>query len=184
MLMKKKQRREGGEIPSSSLADVAFLLLIFFLVTTTINIDTGIGLVLPPPPDPGQQPPPIKDKNLLKILVNSQGMVLIEDKPSAVNQVKQKVMDFVDNHGKDPNLSDSPEKAIVSIKTDRKTPYETYIDMLDEVKGAYRELRDKASMARFGKKYGQLEDNSDQQQEIKDMYPQKISIAEPDEGAN
>ena len=42
-----KRRFKGGEIPTSSMADIAFLLLIFFLVTTTIDIDKGLGLVLP-----------------------------------------------------------------------------------------------------------------------------------------
>jgi len=45
-MLKKKKRREA-EVPTSSLADMAFLLLIFFLVTTTIDVDKGIGLVLP-----------------------------------------------------------------------------------------------------------------------------------------
>lgn len=183
MFKDQKSRRsdEGGEIDSSALADIAFLLLIFFLVATTIDIDTGIGLVLPPPPDPEQKPPPIKDRNLLKILVNSQGMVLIEEEPSAISEVKQQVMEFVNNKGQDPELSDSPQKAIVSIKTDRQTPYNVYINMLDEVKGAYRELRDRASMAEFGKQYGAL--NEAQKKKIQEMYPQKISIAEPDQGS-
>ena len=45
--MKKKRRFKGGEIPTSSMADIAFLLLIFFLVTTTIDTDKGLGIVLP-----------------------------------------------------------------------------------------------------------------------------------------
>ncbi len=181
MFKDQKTRRsdEGGEIDSSALADIAFLLLIFFLVATTIDIDTGIGLVLPPPPDPEQKPPPIKDRNLLKILVNSQGMVLIEEEPSAISEVKQKVMEFVNNKGRDPELSDSPQKAIVSIKADRQTTYKVYVNMLDEVKGAYRELRDRAAMAEFGNNYGALE--GEEQEKIQEMYPQKISIAEPDQ---
>ena len=43
-----KKRIKAGEIPSGSMADIAFLLLIFFLVTTTIDMDKGLGLVLPP----------------------------------------------------------------------------------------------------------------------------------------
>ena len=39
--MAKKRRFKGGEIPTSSMADIAFLLLIFFLVTTTIDTDKG-----------------------------------------------------------------------------------------------------------------------------------------------
>ena len=55
MLAKKKQRREA-EIPTSSMADIAFLLLIFFLVTTTIDVDTGIGMTLPPELDEEIEP--------------------------------------------------------------------------------------------------------------------------------
>ncbi|TNE68412.1 biopolymer transporter ExbD [bacterium] len=179
MLLKKKER-EAAEIPSSSLADIAFLLLIFFLVTTTIDVDTGIGLVLPPPPDPTVPPPPIKEKNMLKLLVNSQGLILVNEKPAALAEVKELVIGFIDNKGTDPTLSDSPDKAIISLKTDKQTPYRIYIDVLDEVKGAYADLRDKASMARFGVKFDKLGEGP--QKEVKEMYPQKISEAEPDKG--
>lgn len=181
MLMKKKQREEA-EIPASSLADIAFLLLIFFLVTTTIDVDTGIGLVLPPPPDPNEIPPPIRERNLLKVLVNAQGMILINEKPAAISEVRQLVMDFVDNNGVDPNLSVSPETAIVSLKTDKQTPYSVYIDMLDEVKGAYAELRNNAALSDYGRPFENLSEEG--QDTIKDKYPQKISEAEPDAGAN
>lgn len=181
MLLNKK-RRDDAEIPSSSLADIAFLLLIFFLLVTTIDVDTGIGLVLPPAPEENQEPPPIKERNLLKILVNAQGMVLLDEETTALPEVKPKVKEFITNNGQDPGLSDSPDKAIVSIKTDRKTPYRVYINMLDEVMGAYREIRDQASQERFGVSYGQLEDESPEQKQIQDLFPKKISIAEPDEG--
>ncbi len=178
----KKTRREDPEIGGAGMADIAFLLLIFFLLVTTIDIDTGIGLQLPPAPEEEQEPPPIKERNLLNILVNAQGMVLMDDEPTDISQVKQNVKDFVTNNGEDPNLSESPDKAIVSIKTARQTPYRTYINMLDEVMGAYAELRNQAAQAQFGQNYSQLEEDSEQQQTVKDMYPKKISIAEPDEG--
>ena len=43
--MKKKRRFKRGEIPTASMADIAFLLLIFFLVTTTIDMDKGLGII-------------------------------------------------------------------------------------------------------------------------------------------
>ena len=180
-MLNKKRGRESAEIDGSSLADIAFLLLIFFLVVTTIDVDTGIGLVLPPIPD-DIEPPPVRERNLMNILVNAQGMVLINEQPAAVASVRERVKDFIDNNGADPNLSESPNDAIVSIKTDRRTPYNVYIDMLDEVMGAYAELRHAASMDRFGVPYSSLEDNSVEQEEIQELYPKKISIAEPDEG--
>ena len=69
-LLKKKERSEA-EIPTASMADIAFLLLIFFLVTTTIDVDTGIGMVLPPKLEDDVEPPPVKERNMLKILVEA-----------------------------------------------------------------------------------------------------------------
>lgn len=178
-MLLKKRKREDADINGSSMADIAFLLLIFFLVTTTINVDTGIGMVLPPPLDPEQKPPPIKERNLMNILVNSSGMVLMDEEPASINEVKPKLIEFIKNPTNDPNLSESPQIAIVSLKTERETPYRIYIDMLDEVMGAYRELRNEASRANYGVPYGSLKDQSPQQQNIKDIYPKKISIAEP-----
>jgi biopolymer transport protein ExbD len=180
-MLNKKRNRESGEIDGSSLADIAFLLLIFFLVVTTIDVDTGIGLVLPPIPD-DTEPPPVRERNLLNILVNAQGMVLMDDEPTSINAVRERIKAFVDNNGVDPELSESPDDAIVSIKTDRRTPYNIYIDMLDEVMAAYDELRNQASMDRFGVPFSSLERQGVEREEIVDMYPKKISIAEPDEG--
>jgi biopolymer transport protein ExbD len=175
-----KRERNNAEIPGSSLADIAFLLLIFFLLVTHINVDTGIGLVLPPKPKPNQQPPKIKDRNIMDILVNANGQVLINDQETPISQVEQKVKNFINNKGQDPNLSDSPQKAVVSIKTSRKTTYSVYISMIDKVVGAYQELRNAASEAQFGKKYKNLEDDSPAQNKIKKMYPKQISIAKPE----
>tara|TARA_R100001143_G_C3361275_1_gene136325 strand:+ start:39826 stop:40371 length:546 start_codon:yes stop_codon:yes gene_type:complete len=181
-MLNKKRGRESADIDGSSLADIAFLLLIFFLVVTTIDVDTGIGLVLPPIPDDTTPPPPVRERNLMNILVNAQGMVLINEQPAAVASVRDLVKEFVDNNGADPDLSESPNDAIVSIKTDRRTPYNVYIDMLDEVMGAYAELRHQASMDRFGVPYSSFEQGDERRAEIQEMYPKKISIAEPDEG--
>ncbi len=180
MLLKKRQK-DDVEIEGSSMADIAFLLLIFFLVVTTIDVDTGIGLVLPPIPD-DVEPPPVLERNMMRILVNAQGMVLMDDDPTSIAEVRQRIMDFVANPGNDPNLAETPDDAIVSIKTDRQTPYNVYIDMLDEVMGAYNELRNQASQERFGVPYTALEEDSPQQEQIRELYPKRISIAEPDEG--
>ena len=45
--MIRNRRFKGGEIPTGSMADIAFLLLGFFLVTTTIDTDNGLCIVLP-----------------------------------------------------------------------------------------------------------------------------------------
>lgn len=174
----KKRKREEAEINGSSMADIAFLLLIFFLVTTTINVDTGIGLVLPPPLE-DEEPPPIRERNLMNILVNAEGRILMDEEPYQISEVKGRLIEFIQNPNNDPDLAETPDLAIVSIKTQRETPYRIYVNMLDEVMGAYKELRDEASRANYGVPYGALDEDSPQQVQIKDMFPKKISIAEP-----
>lgn len=178
MALLNKKKREGAEINSASMADIAFLLLIFFLVTTTINVDTGIGLVLPPPLDKDATPPPVRKRNMMHILVNAQGLVLMNEEPTPVAEVKDKIKEFIKNPDEDENLSESPQKAIVSIKTVRETPYRIYIDMLDEVMGAYAELRNEVALNNYGRSFKTL--SKEQRDVVSEIYPKKISIAEPD----
>lgn len=185
-LLKKKKSREGGEIPTASMADIAFLLLIFFLVTTTINVDTGIGMTLPPKLEEDQEPPPVRERNMLKILVNAQGQVLIEERPAAVPMVRDEVKKHVLNNGQDPDYAESIDKAVVSLKTDRQTPYDTYINVLDEIWMAYFEMWDAEARAMGYPSYDAykryIDENNIDVNEIREKIKAQISIAEPDAG--
>ena len=118
--MIKKRQKEDVEIPSSSLADIAFLLLVFFLVCTTIDVDKGLKLVLPPT-DVEQQE--INRKNITNILINDAGQVLLDNEMVQVRDVERQKM------AENPLL-------IISLKTTRGTKYEVYIDVLDQLKRA------------------------------------------------
>lgn len=194
LLDKRREDREEASIPTAGMADIAFLLLIFFLVTTTINVDTGIGMTLPPKLEPDQEPPPVKERNLMNVLVNAQGDVLIEDEEATISQIRERVKRHVTNFGEDPELSETPDDAVISIKTDAQTPYDTYINVLDEVWMAYREIWD--SIARSGQtpsgeqvldrtysSYEEYRSTLDPQEDdnvIRDAFGANISIAEPD----
>ncbi len=175
----KKRERKTPEIPSASMADIAFLLLIFFMVTTTINVDTGIGLVLPPPVDPGATPPPIKKRNILNMLVNASGQVLINDEESSISQIRELTKKHITNNGVDPKFSEIPDKALVSVKVDKGTTYDIYIKVFDEINLAYYDLRSGLARQRFGQIYEKL--NDIEKREIDDVYKKKISFAEPEE---
>ena len=121
--MAKKRRFKGGEIPTSSMADIAFLLLIFFLVTTTIDTDKGLGIVLPPPGDIEIE---IRKENILNCLINSQGKVLLGEEPISVAQIHRVV-------GQKLRKND---KLIISVKTHPKTAYNDYVRVIDQLKMA------------------------------------------------
>lgn len=169
----------------SSMADIAFLLLIFFLVTTTIDVDTGIGMTLPPKLEENQEPPPVRERNMLKILVNAQGQVLLEDKPSAINMIRDEVKKHILNMGADPNYAESPDKAVVSLKTDRQTPYDSYVQVLDEIWMAYFELWDNEARQLGFANYEAYRNSLAEEEEnvIREKIKAQISIAEPDQGA-
>ena len=119
--MIRNRRFKGGEIPTGSMADIAFLLLVFFLVTTTIDTDKGLGIVLPPAGDVEIE---IQKKNILNCLINSQGKVLIDEERSDVEQINRIVK---------KRLSQNP-LLIVSVKAHPKTAYSDYVRVIDQLK--------------------------------------------------
>lgn len=171
-------RRGLPEINAGSMADIAFLLLIFFLVTTTMDQDTGINRKLPPMPDSEQETPPeINAKNIYVVLINSNNQLLVEGEMMQISDLKAGAKQFINNNGMDPRSSDNPEKAIISLQNDRGTEYKTYIRVQNELAAAYTELRNDASLSKFGERYADLDKTK--QKEIRKLYPQKISEAEP-----
>jgi len=82
-----KKRIRAGEIPTASMADIAFLLLIFFLVTTTIDMDKGLGLVLPPKGEEKEIP----KRNISNILINARGDILLDKEPIQIRDIRQVV---------------------------------------------------------------------------------------------
>ena len=174
-----RSNRKLQEINAGSMADIAFLLLIFFLVTTTMDVDTGIARKLPPMPEDKQieDDSQIHARNIYVVLVNSNNQLLVEGVPVDISQLKDGAKDFIDNNGLNPELSDNPEKAIISLQNDRGTSYKTYIQVQNELTAAYNELRNTAALSEFGSRYYDLPKSH--QRTIRKKYPQKISEAEP-----
>ena len=200
-------RREVGEINAGSMADIAFLLLIFFLVTTTMDVDSGIARKLPEKTDQ-QSDVIVKEKNVLDIVVNRNNQLLIENELVKVTDVKRLAMKFIDNGGglgtpiddkpgepcdycggdKDPNSSDHPTKAVISLQSDRGTKYGMYVSIQNEIEAAYNQLRNDLSLRKYGRSYDALlQDYNDNPTEslkvkidnLKDKYPQIITEPEP-----
>lgn len=122
MVIKKRREKAEIEIPSASLPDIVFQLLIFFLVTTTIDVDKGLDLVLPPIGENIE----ISQKNITNLLINDAGQILIDEEIIPVEEV--------DNIIRDKLLEN--DKLIVSVKTARKTKYDIYVKVIDQLKRA------------------------------------------------
>ena len=184
MFNKGKKPRKETEVDASSMADIAFLLLIFFLVTTTIVNEKGVNFILPKKKEAEVEVKPQKERNVFKVLVNSNDKLLVNDTPMDVIELREEAIDFLSNNGKNPDLSESPSKAIISYKTDRGTSYKTYLLVLDELKGAYHDLRAE-ELNISTKEYLYLDKAKKEDEKLlktaKDAYPMQLSEAEPTE---
>ncbi|MDC6350217.1 biopolymer transporter ExbD [Zeaxanthinibacter sp. PT1] len=200
------RRGAPPEVNAGSMADIAFLLLIFFLVTTTIETDSGLDRMLPPiePPDENVV---IKQKNIFTVNINKNGQLLVEEELTDLRNLREKAMAFLDNGGapsgspeycsyckgkRNPDSSDNPTKAIISLKNDRETKYATYITVQNELVGAYNELRNREAQRLFGRDFTDMEaeylnpetpeevreELKDKVQRVQDLFPQKLSEAE------
>lgn len=198
-------RRSAPEVNAGSMADIAFLLLIFFLVTTTIETDSGISRKLPPIQDEEVDPPIIKEKNIFKVIVDSNNDLLVEDELMELSELQDATIKFLDNGGGvgpeacnycqgagDPASSDNPKKATIIMVNNRQTDYGAYIAVTNEILAAYNTLRNRAAQRLYGKSFDQMErefkdptfsGNKEQLKErietIRDMWPQKLSEADP-----
>jgi rRNA maturation endonuclease Nob1 len=94
-----------------------------------------------------------------------------------IEELKANTKVFILNPQQLPNMSESPTKALISIKNDRGTKYQTYLEVYNELKAAYNELWEEAAMSMFGKNLEEC--TSVQQKEIRDAIPLVISEAEP-----
>lgn len=124
-------------------------------------------------PAPTAPPAPVDEGDLMQILMNRQGMLLMNEEPAELNDVRRNIKDFV------MKSASTPSRAVVAIKTVQDTPYEQYIELLDEVRAAYSDLRNEAAQAQFGTTFSKLEENSSERKMINEMYPEKISIRPP-----
>jgi len=129
-------------------------------------------------------------RNLVVVLINSSNQILFNGEPTDIKQLKDKVKEFIDNPYNDANKPEKVEedvpffgkvmtakKHVISLQNDRGTEYQAYISVQNELAKAYNELRDDISRKKFGKLFADLDE--DQQKAVQQIYPQKISEAEP-----
>lgn len=119
MLLNKRSNREQ-EIPTGSMADIAFLLLVFFLVTTTINTDKGIELALPRWGDELN----VSKRNIFNIFINPGGEVMLGDELTQIPLIRQNIEKRLEEN----------DKLIISVKTALDTEYDVFIQVLDQLK--------------------------------------------------
>ena len=184
MRFARKRRRVPG-INTASIADISFTLLILFLVVTSMDDDNGMSRMLPPLANE-QKPASVTQRNVLRIVVSPSNVITINDDSLTIADVRNRVVEFVDNPYDDPNLPEKvqrdiyplgkcmvTENHVVQIEADRNSDYNTYFSIQHEIVAAYAQLRDSLALQRFQKHYAQC--SEEQRMAIRKYYPQKVS---------
>jgi len=183
--------KKTPEINGSSMADISFIALIFFLMVTTMDKEEGLSRRLPPLPSEDQKVEDQKGnrRNIIQVKINASDRLFAGNQAMDVSQLKDKIKEFLTNPQNDPNLPELEmkeiaglgtvpvSKGVISLQNDRGTTYSKYIAVQNELIKAVNELRDEFSMRTFGKKYANLDE--DTQELVRQAVPQNISEAEP-----
>jgi biopolymer transport protein ExbD len=181
-------KRTVQEVNAGSMADIAFLLLIFFLVTTTM--DTDMGLTRQLPPDITEEPPEVKKRNTLVVLVNRNNQLLVRGENVPLTLLRKKAKEFIQNEFEEENLPVIEKRNyryfgdlavtpyhVISLQSDRGTSYETYIAVQNELAAAYNELKNELAFKQYGRSYNSLKPEI--QDVLDEIFKAKVSEAEP-----
>ena len=129
MAMLQRKSRVSDDIPTASMADIAFLLLIFFLTTTVFEEEKGLSIVLP---EAAAEQVEVSQKNIIHFLVQPDGAVVIRRGESQAEQV----VAFSQIEGIMRQEISSNAEIIAAVKTDPDAPYGHMINVLDELQKA------------------------------------------------
>ena len=123
--MKLRRRDPEAEIPTSSMADIAFLLIIFFMVTAVFSATKGLEFKLPQ--DEDNKPPEEEEAVFVKVFPNS--AIAVDCKPMEADEILTYL---------EPKLTRNPEKPVI-LYTDPDAPYQAMITAYDALKEATAE---------------------------------------------
>ena len=115
-----RKSKASSEVPSSSLADIAFLLLIFFMVTTVFQADRDRPIEWPEAT--AAEKIDEKQKNILMIWMERDGTVFMNDQPYPMDDVHTVVA---------PLYAASERALVISVRGDREVPYR-FMDQLQQ----------------------------------------------------
>ncbi len=115
-----RSNKKDTFIPTSSMGDIAFLLLVFFMVTTIFREETGLPVELPRA-EAGEE---VNRELVSNIYINRVGQISIDDR---LVQTKH-IADIMGT-----KIADNPQ-LIVAFKTDNYADYGVVSDVMEELK--------------------------------------------------
>ena len=162
-----RDKRTVPQLNTTSTADISFILLVFFLIMTSMDADKGLTRMLPPlENEDRREMTEIEKSNVLSLQITADSRLLADGKPLELAQLRKRVAAFVANAADRRNH-------IIMIDVDRRSSYEAYFNVQNEIAAAYNVLRDSYAVKRFGSTYGMC--TPEQREKVRAFYPQRIT---------
>jgi biopolymer transport protein ExbD len=121
--MKLKKGTVSEEIPTASMADIAFLLIIYFMVTTTFAATRGLDFSLPQEED---TPPMVEKEEAVLIEIQAGGALIVDQKPMQLGEILEYLK---------PKLERNPRKPVI-IRPQQNAAYGDMVNVFDELRQA------------------------------------------------
>lgn len=164
MLIRRRRHAIPG-INATSMADISFMLLTFFLVTTSMDVDKGLVVQLPPVDDKSRSKEMVVDKDdLMAFVITPDNNVLLNGRQVSLSSIRSEVERFVARRG---------NRHVISIEADPASSYNTYFILQDGIMSAYANVRDAVARKRYGRDYARCSDN--QRESVRKLVPHRIS---------
>jgi biopolymer transport protein ExbD len=117
-----RNQKVSNNVPTSSMADIAFLLLIFFMVTTIFKMEDGLPVTLPRAETAQKQ----KREKIMHIWIDGAGNISINDRLVQINQIEDIMVTM---------LSERPD-LITAFNADDRAPYGVVSEVMEGLKDA------------------------------------------------
>lgn len=152
---------------TTSTADISFMLLIFFLVTTSMDRDQGMKRLLPPLDNDRQEVlTDVSRDRVMKIALDAQNRLSVNDSLSNVKMLRRQVADFVAQE-------QLRTTHILQVTCDPQTSYEAYFRVQNEIVAAYAQLRRQRALKVYHKSYARC--SAAEREALQKYYPQRIA---------
>lgn len=168
----RRHKREVPGLNTTSTADISFMLLIFFLVTTSMGTEKGLVRQMPPADNSqSQDASHVAKGTLLSFRITDRDSLLLDSSVIAFSDAQKRIEEFVTKVGK---------RHIISIETAPNASYNAYFQLQNSILAAYKDVRERASMKRYGRHYGEL--TPFERDEIKADWPQRVTESYTESG--
>ena len=142
-----RRKRTVPQLNATSTADISFMLLIFFLVTTSMDLDKGLGKKLPPVEKSKQE----------------ESLVHNDDVPSSLDDLKTKLKSLVARRGKNH---------LIQLQVSENANYDTYFHVQNAITSTFNQLKNQLAVKMFHHSYALC--SVEEKDEVNRLMPQRM----------